>query len=550
MPLEDDQPSKWSKVKDFLSLVPWFAIVSVFLLGGGLALYSIKGKAMYDKNETLLAEAGSSTTEGFPRYMDILSNAWIATVVVSAVCIAAVVLLAALRLDQNLRKLGRRNRSGWPKSFHAFIHYISGFLVAFSFLCCIWFVFNGLMIAVWGANTKSVYNGTTVAAANYDAIHATQKKFDTAISSLAATLDRFDVPYTLPIAPIQVALAPAPAPALPVDSSQPVVDPVVEETDTPVVESQGTTEKEPSKKADSKNNDNKESERKGSDGAAAKKPAATTTTREERKTQEVFGPEGPTATVESVAVVASEEVPAPFKPVPVVEPVPVAEKAAVEPIATKPVKDEEPLQVSQPAIAGADAVIATAPTAEVFVSGNTVNLVSLQSLAPLKPLNRLGAVLDAENDICFSQGCLNLNYYSMLKSNKCLCSKESIESLGATADALVDDATWTLIGIGCLLAGSLVAAMKLSADHVMFTADQKWLRALRKRSSKSGGSPTREKAAYLTASVPVSGSFSMPGSNSKKYGLPPVAPQQQYAPPPNSDRSYYSRGSSRPGLPI
>jgi hypothetical protein len=358
-----------------------------------------------------------------------------------------------------------------------------------------------------------------------------------------------------------VALAPVPAPSLPVDSSQPVVDPVVEETDAPVIESQGTTEKEPSKKADNKNNDKKGSERKASDGAAAKKPAATATTREERKTQEVLAPKEPTATVEPVAVVAEkdapvvaaalDDVPAPLKPVPVVEPVPVAEEAAVESIATKPVKDiEPPVKVEQPNVGGADAVIAPAPTAEVFVSGNTVDLASLQSLAPLKPLNRLGALLDAENDICFSQGCLNLNYYSMLESNKCLCSKESIQSLGATADALFDDATWTLIGIGCLLAGSLIAAMKLSADHVMFTADQKWLRALRKRSSKSGGSPTRDKATYLTASVPGSGSFSMPGSNSKRYGLPPVAPQQQYAPPPNSDRSYYSRGSSRPGLPI
>ena len=90
-----------------LSFVPWWALLSLALLVGGLTIFVLKAGKASDEATALLAAVAADTATGWPQFMSIYKQSVWPTVGVAGAAIAAVVFAASVRLDQKLRKVGK-----------------------------------------------------------------------------------------------------------------------------------------------------------------------------------------------------------------------------------------------------------------------------------------------------------------------------------------------------------------------------------------------------------------------------------------------------------
>ena len=458
MAQEKDSPTRFSVFRSNMALVPWLSILASLFLIGGLVLFALNApKVSSDSDALLSATQSDDTSMGYPKYMNIFSVSWIATLAVAGATLVGLLLCAGFRTNQKLRKSGRKSMKSWPRPLYAFAKYTSGFFVIFAFLSTIWFVANIFLLSSWGAAVYNLREGTTIAAANYEYKEALQSKFNVTISTLAASLTKngLDVIISMPVE--TPALAPTPARA-PAPGNQTLAP-----------------------------------------------------------TQPISIPEAVKPQVQPI--------PAPKVPKPANQ---TAEKA--------PVASEKTPSNSTSSLARKTAELSNTNS----TSSSKIDLRSLYDFAPVTNISMTSPNSPSENGICGSQICLNLNYYPMLKSTTCLCTKDSIVNVGNLAKSLYDAMRWAFLGVLCLLIGGILTTARLSADHALINADQRWLKALRKRSggsvSSSRSSPGRRDKSGYVSSPPMG--YSSKHSMSAAYG--------QIQPSGSNVYSLDARGSGQP----
>lgn len=89
--------------------------------------------------------------------------------------------------------------------------------------------------------------------------------------------------------------------------------------------------------------------------------------------------------------------------------------------------------------------------------------------------------VQADNMVCPTVACFNLNYFVWLESNVCLCNQQLISSLQDGARLALAPLVWALAGLGCLLFGSLLATAQGAADLALMRADWKWTEIIRSK---------------------------------------------------------------------
>jgi hypothetical protein len=87
--------------------VPWWALLSLALLVGGLTVFVLKANKASDAATALIAAVAADAATGWPRFMAIYKDSVWPTVGVAGAAIAALVFAASVRLDQKLRKVGK-----------------------------------------------------------------------------------------------------------------------------------------------------------------------------------------------------------------------------------------------------------------------------------------------------------------------------------------------------------------------------------------------------------------------------------------------------------
>ena len=87
--------------------MPWWALLSLALLVGGLTIFVLKANKASDAATALLAAVAADTATGWPQFMAIYKDSVWPTVGVAGAAIAALVFAASVRLDQKLRKVGK-----------------------------------------------------------------------------------------------------------------------------------------------------------------------------------------------------------------------------------------------------------------------------------------------------------------------------------------------------------------------------------------------------------------------------------------------------------
>lgn len=87
--------------------------------------------------------------------------------------------------------------------------------------------------------------------------------------------------------------------------------------------------------------------------------------------------------------------------------------------------------------------------------------------------------------------------YPFTKSPLCLCYQTNIATTQQLAGQSKDSAVWALIGVACLCAGAMFAAMELTGDTLLLAADQLFLRVIKRKGTRSTsrGNLRREEAA-------------------------------------------------------
>lgn len=136
-----------------LSFVPWWALLSLGLLVGGITLMAIKGPAAADAADVLLGQLSSDTGTGYPKYMSIYSTSVWVTVGVAGAGVAALILGASVRLDQRLRKAGKYGQAKGSYGpllfkFYSFLDWMGLILMT---LLALWAVVIGVMLASWAS---------------------------------------------------------------------------------------------------------------------------------------------------------------------------------------------------------------------------------------------------------------------------------------------------------------------------------------------------------------------------------------------------------------
>ena len=87
--------------------MPWWALLSLALLVGGLTIFVLKANKASEAATALLAALAANTGTGWPQFMSIYKDSVWPTVGVAGAAIAALVFAASVRLDQKLRKVGK-----------------------------------------------------------------------------------------------------------------------------------------------------------------------------------------------------------------------------------------------------------------------------------------------------------------------------------------------------------------------------------------------------------------------------------------------------------
>ena len=72
--------------------------------------------------------------------------------------------------------------------------------------------------------------------------------------------------------------------------------------------------------------------------------------------------------------------------------------------------------------------------------------------------------------------------YPFLESAACMCTTNNLQSVGQLAGTSKDTAVWVLVGVAGLFAGSVLAVAELSADAVLLSADNLFLRVIKRKS--------------------------------------------------------------------
>lgn len=94
-----------------MHFVPWWSLLAVALLIGGLVTFALKGKDAADQGMQLLDMVGSEDT-GFVEYVSVFKTCYPVTLGVAGGVVAASLLVAGLRLNQRLRREGRTAKQG------------------------------------------------------------------------------------------------------------------------------------------------------------------------------------------------------------------------------------------------------------------------------------------------------------------------------------------------------------------------------------------------------------------------------------------------------
>ncbi len=76
--------------------------------------------------------------------------------------------------------------------------------------------------------------------------------------------------------------------------------------------------------------------------------------------------------------------------------------------------------------------------------------------------------------------------YRFTESPLCVCTKDDVQAVAQLASDCKDTAQWALYGVACLCVGAIFGAMELSADVVLLGANQLFLRAIKRKSSRCG----------------------------------------------------------------
>lgn len=74
--------------------------------------------------------------------------------------------------------------------------------------------------------------------------------------------------------------------------------------------------------------------------------------------------------------------------------------------------------------------------------------------------------------------------YPFTESSACVCTKDGVQSVATLAGECKDATVWALIGVAGLCAGAMFAAMELAVDTVLLSADQLFLRVIKRKSSR------------------------------------------------------------------
>lgn len=77
--------------------------------------------------------------------------------------------------------------------------------------------------------------------------------------------------------------------------------------------------------------------------------------------------------------------------------------------------------------------------------------------------------------------------YRFTESPLCVCTKDGVQAVAQLAGDCKDSAQWALYGVACLCVGAIFGAMELSADVVLLSANQLFLRVIKRKSSRCGG---------------------------------------------------------------
>ncbi|PRW59507.1 hypothetical protein C2E21_1364 [Chlorella sorokiniana] len=152
-----------------LVFVPWVALVALALLVAGLAVFTIKSTAASSAATDLLNYVGSAESgQGFPAYLKTWKSSIFVTTGVAGACSALLAVVAAVRLDQRLRKAGKYSSSKGAYGellykFWCFLAYLG--LVAM-LLLALWAVVNVALLSAWAAQTHNLDEGAAAANAH------------------------------------------------------------------------------------------------------------------------------------------------------------------------------------------------------------------------------------------------------------------------------------------------------------------------------------------------------------------------------------------------
>lgn len=96
---------------DALGFVPWLALAALALLVAGLVVFAMQAKDAVAAADALLGAVAADAGAGFPSAMAAWDSSIWATVGVGGATCAFLALLAAVRLDQKLRRAGKYGRA-------------------------------------------------------------------------------------------------------------------------------------------------------------------------------------------------------------------------------------------------------------------------------------------------------------------------------------------------------------------------------------------------------------------------------------------------------
>ncbi|GAB4820397.1 hypothetical protein N2152v2_007443 [Parachlorella kessleri] len=165
-------------------LVPWWALLAVALLVAGIVGFALKGKDAADLSTDLFSFIDSGDA-GLPKLTDVFKTGWAVTVGVSSGLAAASLLLAAIRVNQKLRRAGMTKEQGaYGKVTFRMLHWLCIALMLFAFLTCTWVVVNLVFLTSWGLGLRAVRDGSAVAMQTLDKVADFSSQYSEATAAL------------------------------------------------------------------------------------------------------------------------------------------------------------------------------------------------------------------------------------------------------------------------------------------------------------------------------------------------------------------------------